>query len=150
MCLRYVKHALSKLGATKCAPAGALFPPKIHLLFSINREPLFLCLKYTKYVLSKLCATKCAPAGAFSPPKIHLLYSINRDYMFLYLRYIKALAGDSGCRLWLQPPAGMANLRGGSATPTLGDSGNYEPKPPEPLQLKAVWGTTENTPSLAS
>ena len=25
LCLRYIKHVLSKLGATKCAPAGAFF-----------------------------------------------------------------------------------------------------------------------------
>ena len=38
------KHVLSKLGATKCAPAGAFVPAKIHLLFSINREPPFCVL----------------------------------------------------------------------------------------------------------
>ena len=44
--LKDIKHELVQLSATNGAPAGAFFPPKIHLLFSINREPLFLCLRY--------------------------------------------------------------------------------------------------------
>ena len=69
LCFTYTESVLSKLGATKYAPAGAFFPAEIHLLFSTNREPLFLCFRYIKYALSKLCASGCAPAGAFFPPK---------------------------------------------------------------------------------
>ena len=75
-----------RLGAL---PQGLFFPPKIHLLYFINREPLFLCLRYINHVLSKLGATKSAPAGAFFPPKRHLLYFINREPPFLCLRYIQ-------------------------------------------------------------
>ena len=93
--LKYIKHVLSKLCATKCAPAGAFFPPKIHRLYFINRESLFLCFKYIKYVLSKLGVSKCAPAGFF-PAKIHLLYFINRESLFLCLRYIKHVLSKLG------------------------------------------------------
>ena len=89
LCLKYIKHGLSKLGVSKCAPAGASFSAKIHLLFFINTQPLFLCLRYIKHVLSKLGVSKCAPAVAFFPAKIHLLYSINREPLFLCLRYIQ-------------------------------------------------------------
>ena len=76
LCLKYIKHVLSKLGASKCAPAGAFFPPKMHLLYFIYTESLFLCLRYITYVLFKLGATKCAPAGAFSHQKqtFYILY----------------------------------------------------------------------------
>ena len=73
----------SKFGAPGCAPAGAFFPAKIHLLYFINRESSFLCLEYIKRGLSKPCAPGCAPAGAFFPAKIHLLYFINREPLFL-------------------------------------------------------------------
>ena len=56
MC-EYIKHVLSKLGVSKCAPAGAFFPAKIHLLFSTSREPLFLCLRY---IQTQLLGSKVA------------------------------------------------------------------------------------------
>ena len=89
LCYIYTESVLSKLGASKCAPAGAFFPAKIHLLYFIHREALFLCLRYIKHVLSKLGVSKCAPAGAFFPAKLHLLYFINREPLFLCLRYIQ-------------------------------------------------------------
>ena len=46
LCFTYTESVLSKLGASKCTPAGAFFPPKIHLLYFINRESLFLCLRH--------------------------------------------------------------------------------------------------------
>ena len=69
MCITYTESVLSKFGASGCAPAGAFSPPKIHVLYFINREYVFLCLRCTKYVLSKLGASGCAPAGAFFPTK---------------------------------------------------------------------------------
>ena len=32
LCFTYTESVLSKLGATKCAPAGACYSPKIHAL----------------------------------------------------------------------------------------------------------------------
>ena len=46
LCFKCIKHVLSKLCASGCAPAGAFFPAKIHLLYFINREPPLLCLRY--------------------------------------------------------------------------------------------------------
>ena len=69
MCTTYTESVLSKFGASGCAPAGAFSPPKIHLLYFINRESVLLCLRYTRYVPSKLGASGCAPAGAFPPTK---------------------------------------------------------------------------------
>ena len=73
----------SKFGAPGCAPAGAFFPAKIHLLYFINRESSVLCLEYINRGLSKPCAPGCAPAGAFFLSKIYLLYFINREPLFL-------------------------------------------------------------------
>ena len=60
---------IHKHGATRCAPAGAFFPAKYHVLFCKYTETLFLCIQRVKQALSKLGATRCAPAGAFFPAK---------------------------------------------------------------------------------
>ena len=71
-------YYLTKLGATKCAPAGAFFPPKTHLLFSINRESVFLCLRD---IQAQLLGSKVAfrvhetlvwntPADPHNPPEV--------------------------------------------------------------------------------
>ena len=57
MCLKYIKHVLSKLCAPGCGPAGLFLPAKIHPLYFINREPLFLCLKY---IQTQLLGSKVA------------------------------------------------------------------------------------------
>ncbi len=72
------------------------------------------------------------PAGPFSPLKIATLHFLNTQYNIVDFSMqklaLEALAGGS--------QLGGGICRGGSATPTLGDPGNYEPSPPEPLQLK--------------
>ena len=76
-----MKHVLSKFRATGCAPAGAFFPAKIHLLYFINREPVFLCLRYIQAQLleSKVAFrvhetlvwhTSADPADPADPPEV--------------------------------------------------------------------------------
>ena len=69
LCIKYVNTALSKFGATKCAPARAFHLPKTHLPRSINRESLFLRLGKIEPLFFKLGATGCAPAWTFYSQK---------------------------------------------------------------------------------
>ena len=49
LCVTYTESVLSKLGATKCAPAGAFLPPKQQVLNYMNKASLFLVLIYIKH-----------------------------------------------------------------------------------------------------
>ena len=42
LCVTSTESVLSKCGATGCAPAGAFFPAKIHVLYFINIESVFV------------------------------------------------------------------------------------------------------------
>ena len=112
-----MKHGLSKLRAPGCAPAGAFFQPKIHLLYFINREILFFGPSTIRHPLGGASLAGASAGPSCGAPRNYVKTvrtptgklsgeSKEKDWPLLSF----CLGGKAGFDSRKQPPKSMVNM----------------------------------------